>query len=84
MKGILTYIYEEFGISESLKELSDKKIVKILKDLGFSEKSDFKVNGGGVHANSEEIAMGIADEMVNTKYEMSYDEDENFKIVIFG
>ncbi len=85
MKGIEFYIKEEFRIDEAkLKELDDKSIIKVLKELGFEKDKDFKVKNNSVYAKNEDKAMEIADEIFDTKYELSYDDEDDFKLNIFG
>lgn len=84
MKSIAFYINEEFGLNESrMKEQSVKDMVKILNDFGFEKKKDFKVKGNSVYLNDEETAMSVADELVGS-YEVTYDDQDNFKLTIFA
>jgi len=84
MKSITFYINEELGLNEaSLKEQPQKKVVKILIDNGFEKGKDFKVKNGGVYLSSEEVAMSVSDELVGS-YEVTYDDQDDFKLTLFA
>lgn len=83
-KGIVHFINEEFGLNEAkLEELTTKKAVKVLLDYGFEKGKDFKVNGKAIYLTSEKVAQNIADELAG-ELEVTYDDEDNFKLSIFG
>lgn len=83
-KSIEHYIMEEFGISESrISELDIKKSLKILKKFGFLKGKDFEISGSFINVTDEETAQDISDELAGS-YEVTYDEDNNFRLTIFG
>ncbi len=84
MKNIAFYINEELGLNEGrMKEQSTKDVLKILKDNGFKKGKDFEVKDDGVYLSSEDIAMDVSDELVG-QYEVTYDDQDDFKLTIFA